>query len=221
VSRLTNSDIDLAETTIRQTETLARSHSAPSLAGAVERSACGRHQAAGCGADAQPHRRSTPQRARLVGPRPAIVSRLFRFGISQGIEAIEYNPAYGIERAKPAGQRHRVFEAGELTRVCRVWEEEFTEAESPLLGEPLKLRVSTVQRGGEVPHMHLKRPQCRRALVRLSGRRSCHDWAQAVVIGLPRRWSRPPARCSVARFAPCSSRRRSALAATDTSRRHR
>jgi hypothetical protein len=35
----------------------------------------------------------------------AIVSCLFRFGISQGIEAIEYNPAHGIERAKPAGQR--------------------------------------------------------------------------------------------------------------------
>src|SRR5712692_4778635 len=29
----------------------------------------------------------------------AVVSRLFRFGISQGIDAIEYNPAHGIERA--------------------------------------------------------------------------------------------------------------------------
>ena len=47
----------------------------------------------------------------------AIVSRLFRFGISQGIEAIEYNPAHGIERAKPAGQRHRVLEVGELKFV--------------------------------------------------------------------------------------------------------
>jgi hypothetical protein len=27
----------------------------------------------------------------------AFVSRLFRFGISQGIEAIEYNPAHGID----------------------------------------------------------------------------------------------------------------------------
>jgi hypothetical protein len=50
----------------------------------------------------------------------AIVSRLFRFGISQGIEAIEYNPAHGIERAKPAGQRHRVLEPGEIKRLWRV-----------------------------------------------------------------------------------------------------
>ena len=35
----------------------------------------------------------------------AIVSRLFRFGISQGMDQIEYNPAIGIERAKPAGKR--------------------------------------------------------------------------------------------------------------------
>ena len=39
-------------------------------AAALERPARGRHQAAGCGAVAQPHRRPTPQRAGLVRPRP-------------------------------------------------------------------------------------------------------------------------------------------------------
>ena len=80
----------------------------------------------------------------------AIVSRLFRFGFSQGIEAIAYNPAQGIERAKPAGQRHWVLEPGELKRLWRVWEEELTEAGRPLIGEQFKLRVLTAQRGGEV-----------------------------------------------------------------------
>lgn len=61
----------------------------------------------------------------------AIVSGLFRFGFSQGIEAIAYNRAQGIERAKPAGQRHRVLKAGELKRLWRVWEEEFTAAGQP------------------------------------------------------------------------------------------
>jgi integrase len=83
----------------------------------------------------------------------AIVSRLFRFGISQGIDAIEYNPAHGIERAKPAGQRHRVLEPAELKRLWRVWEDEFTAAGRPLIGEQFKLRVLTAQRGGEVLHM--------------------------------------------------------------------
>jgi integrase len=83
----------------------------------------------------------------------AIVSRLFRFGISQGIEAIEYNPAHGIERAKPAGQRHRVLEPGEIKRLWRVWEEEFTAAGRPLIGEQFKLRLLTAQRGGEVLHL--------------------------------------------------------------------
>ena len=83
----------------------------------------------------------------------AIVSRLFRFGISQGIEAIEYNPAHGIERAKPAGQRHRVLDPDEVKRLWRVWEDEFTAMGRPLIGEQFKLRLLTAQRGGEVLHM--------------------------------------------------------------------
>jgi site-specific recombinase XerD len=54
----------------------------------------------------------------------AVVSRLFRFGISQGIEEIEYNPANGIERAKPAGKRDRVIAAHEIKRLWRVWEDD-------------------------------------------------------------------------------------------------
>jgi Arm DNA-binding domain len=81
----------------------------------------------------------------------AIVSRLFRFGISQGIEAIEYNPAHGIERAKPAGQRHRVLDPDEVKRLWRVWEDEFTAMGRPLIGEQFKLRLLTAQRGGESP----------------------------------------------------------------------
>ncbi|NOT27764.1 MAG: integrase family protein [Acidobacteria bacterium] len=83
----------------------------------------------------------------------AVVSRLFRFGISQGIEQIEYNPATGIERAKPAGKRVRFMDAGEIKRLWRVWEEEFTAKGRPLIGEQFKLRLLTAQRGGEVLNM--------------------------------------------------------------------
>jgi integrase len=55
--------------------------------------------------------------------------------------------------AKPAGQRHRVLDSDEVKRLWRVWEDEFTAAGRPLIGEQFKLRLLTAQRGGEVVHL--------------------------------------------------------------------
>jgi integrase len=60
---------------------------------------------------------------------------------------------HGIKRAKAAGQRHRVLEAGELQRLWRLWGGGIHCRGTPLHREQFKLRVLTGQRGGEVLHM--------------------------------------------------------------------
>jgi integrase len=80
----------------------------------------------------------------------SLISRMFRIGIAQGFEDIEYNPAQGTERALAySTKRTRVPTMAEFGRLWAVWES-FIEDGRKLLGWQFQLRALTAQRGGEV-----------------------------------------------------------------------
>jgi integrase len=102
------------------------------------------------------HEREAPRSSDVVR---SLISRMFRFGIANGHEEIEYNPASGTERALetiPKRTRypddHHAKRHGEFKRLWTVWNQ-WISTGRPLLGWQFQLRALTAQRGGEVLQM--------------------------------------------------------------------
>jgi hypothetical protein len=102
------------------------------------------------------HERDAPRSSDVVR---SLISRMFRFGIANGHEEIEYNPASGTERALdtvPKRTRypddHHAKRQGEFKRLWTVWKEWIVTGR-PLLGWQFQLRALTAQRGGEILQM--------------------------------------------------------------------
>ncbi len=102
------------------------------------------------------HERQAPRSSDVVR---SLLSRMFRFGIANGYEDIEYNPASGTERALERVIKRTRYpddahatKPGEFARLWAVWED-WIATGRPLLGWQFQLRALTAQRGGEVLQM--------------------------------------------------------------------
>lgn len=78
-----------------------------------------------------------------------LLSRMFKFCISQGIVDLDNNPASGIDRARAPRKRKRSLDAEEVRRLWANWDE-YTASGKPSVGEQFKLRLLTAQRGSDV-----------------------------------------------------------------------
>lgn len=82
----------------------------------------------------------------------ALISKIFKFGIAQGWDEIQGNPAEGTETRHLGRRRRRYPSAEEFVRLWTVWDQ-WIEEGRPMLGWQFQLRALTAQRGGEVLQM--------------------------------------------------------------------
>jgi len=81
-----------------------------------------------------------------------LISKIFKFGIAQGWDEIQGNPAFGTETKHLGGGRRSFPTTEEFKRLWAVWDA-WIEEGRPMLGWQFQLRALTAQRGGEVLRM--------------------------------------------------------------------